>query len=159
MRILLDGCDGTGKTTISEKLANKLGCNIVRLTYGGDRSLKAYASMMICDNVVHDRSFLSEIIYPKYFGRASRLDSKIVPTLFELIKAYGIKMFILTAKPETILERICKRGDEFIDDDEKFIQINADYLRTASEHGFTVIDTTDKTIDEIVEEIGGYLNE
>ena len=158
MRIALDGCDGTGKTTISEKLANKFGCNIVRLTHDGDRTLKAYASTMICDNMVHDRTFLSEIIYPKYFGRESRLDSKIIPTLYELIDLYGVKLFILTAKPETILERINVRGDEFIDDDEKFVQINADYLRIASEHGFTVIDTTDKTIDEIVEEIGGYIN-
>lgn len=159
MRIALDGCDGTGKTTISEKLANKFGCNIVRLTYGGDRSLKAYTHLMICDNIVHDRTFLSEIIYPKYFGRASRLDSEIIPTLYEIIKAYDINMFILTAKPETILERIGKRGDEFIDDSNKFIQINADYVTTAMENNFIIIDTTNKTIDEIVEEIGGYLND
>lgn len=158
MRIALDGCDGTGKTTISEKLANKFGCNIVRLTNGGDRSLKAYVNMMTCDNVVHDRTFLSEIIYPKYFGRKSRLDSEIIPTLYQLIDFYDINLFILTAKPETILERINVRGDEFIDDDEKFVQINADYLRMASERGFTIIDTTNKTIDEIVEEIGGYIN-
>ncbi len=157
MRIALDGADGTGKTTISEKLANKFGCNIVRLTYGGDRSLKAYSSMMACDNVVHDRTFMSEIVYPKYFNRDSRLDSKIIPTLFELLKSYNIRLFILTAMPETILERINARGDEFIDDNEKFIQINSDYLKIASEHEFTVIDTTNKTINEIVEEIGGYL--
>lgn len=153
MQIILDGCDGTGKTTISEKLANRLGCNIVRLTYAGDRSYQAYLDLMSCDNVVHDRSFISEMIYPKYFGRDSRLDSSIVPSLFRVIKSFGIKLFVLTAKPETILERIGKRGDEFIDDATKFVQINQDYLDIAKEKGFTVIDTTDKTIDEIVEEI------
>lgn len=157
MRIALDGCDGTGKTTISEKLANTFGCNIVRLTNGGDRTLNAYRQLMSCDNVVHDRTFLSEIIYPKYFGRKGRLDSKIILTLFELFDIYDIKLFILTAKPETILERIGKRGDEFIDDVEKFIQINRDYLNVANENGFTIIDTTNKTVDEIIEEIGGLL--
>lgn len=156
-RIALDGCDGTGKTTISEKLANKLGCNIVRLTNGGDRNFRAYWESMNCHNVVHDRTFLSEIIYPKYFGRESRLSKIIVPYLFETLKVLDVKLFILTAKPETILERISIRGDDFINDSAKFVQINQDYLDIAKECGFTVIDTTDKTVDEIVEEIGGYL--
>lgn len=156
-RIALDGCDGTGKTTISEKLANKLGCNIVRLTNGGDRSFRAYWETMSCHNVIHDRTFLSEIIYPKYFEKKSRLNKQFIPSLFEGLDFFGIKLFILTAKPETILERINIRGDEFIDDPAKFVQINQDYVDLANEHGFTIIDTTNKTIDEIVEEIGGYL--
>ena len=159
MRILIDGCDGTGKTSVCEKLANKFGCNIVRLTHDGDRNFKAYSEAMIPDNMVHDRTFLSEIIYPKYFNRDSRLDSNIIPDLFELIKLFDVKLFILTAKSETILERIGKRGDEFIDDSNKFIQINSDYVTTAMENNFVIIDTTNKTIDEIVEEIGGYLND
>lgn len=157
MRILIDGCDGTGKTTISEKLANKLGCNIIRLTYSGDRSEQAYIELMECENVVHDRTFLSEIIYPKYFGRESRLDKNIVPSLLNFIERNKVKVFILTAKPETILERIDKRGDEFIADSEKFIQINLDYLSVAKECGFTVIDTTNKTIDEIIDEMLGEM--
>ena len=157
MQVILDGVDGAGKTTISEKLANKLGCNIIRLTYAGDRTFQSYLDLMSCENVVHDRSFLSEMIYPKYFDRDSRLDASVVPSLFRVVQSFGIKLFILTATPETILERISKRGDEFIDDNEKFVQINQDYLDIAKEHGFTVIDTTNKTIDEIVEEIGGLL--
>lgn len=157
MRILIDGCDGTGKTTISEKLANKLGCNIIRLTYNGDRSEQAYVELMECENVVHDRTFLSEIIYPKYFGRESRLGTTFLSSLLNFIERNKVKVFILTAKPETILERIDKRGDEFIADSEKFIQINLDYLSVAKECGFTVIDTTNKTIDEIIDEMLGEM--
>lgn len=153
----MEGCDGTGKSTIAEKLANKFGCNIVRLTNGGDRSLGAYHSLMTCDNVVHDRTFISEIIYPKYFGRESRLNAEIVPQLFQMIESYDIKLFILTASNKTILERVGKRGDEFISDMSKFKEINQDYVKLAATRGFTVINTTNKTIDEIVEEIGGYL--
>lgn len=157
MKIALDGCDGVGKSTVAEKLANKFGCNIVRLTNGGDRSLGAYHSLMTCDNVVHDRTFISEIIYPKYFGRESRLNAEIVPQLFQMIESYDIKLFILTASNKTILERVGKRGDEFISDMSKFKEINYDYVTLAATRGFTVINTTDKTVDEIVEEIGGYL--
>ena len=157
MRIALDGCDGVGKTSVAEKLANKVGCNIVRLTYKGDRSIAAYASMMSVDNVVHDRTFISEIVYPKYFKRASRLSAASIPALFELIEQYGVQMFILTGSDETIIERISKRGDEFINNMDDFIKINHDYLDIAKQFGYIVIDTTNKSIDEVVEEIGGYL--
>lgn len=157
MRIALDGVDGTGKTTISEKLANKYGCNIVRLTNGGDRSLSSYINFMRLQNVVHDRTFISEIVYPKYFKREIRLLLEDVPTLFCRLKFHKIKTFILTASNETIAERLGKRGDEFIDDLSVLKDINNEYLNIAREHGFIVIDTTDKTIDEIIEEIGGYL--
>lgn len=159
MRIALEGVDGTGKTTISEKLANKLGCNIVRLTNGGDRSHEAYRDLMSCENVVHDRTFISEIIYPKYFGRESRLKYTFIPALYMMMDRFDIKTFVLTASNETILERIRARGDEFISDESLFAKINNDYLRIAREMKFTVIDTTNKTIDEIVEEIGGYVHE
>lgn len=157
MRIALDGCDGVGKTTVAEKLANEFGCNIIRLTYKGDRSVAAYASMMNVENVVHDRTFISEVVYPKYFRRASRLSAASIPALFELIDQNDMKVFILTGSDETIRERIGKRGDEFIHNMDDFIEINRDYLNIAKMHGYTIIDTTNKSIEEVVKEIGGYL--
>ena len=157
MRIILDGPDCVGKSTITEKLANSLGCNIVRLTYNGDRSLKAYYQMMTVDNVVHDRSFISEIIYPKYFGRACRLDFDYEKYLHKLIDNLSIKLIILTASPETLEKRMRSRGDDYINNIDKLAKINRDYLEYAREHNIAVIDVTNKSIDEIVKEIGGYL--
>lgn len=153
MRIMIDGCDGTGKTTVAEKLANELGCNIIRLTYNGDRSIMAYHQLMSIDNVVHDRSFISEIIYPKYFNRSSRLEPNCENYLQYLSEYIGIKSFILTASPETIQKRIRERGDDYIKDIALFESINQDYLDYARKHNIPVIDTTDKTIDEIVKEV------
>lgn len=157
MRILIDGCDGTGKTTIAEKLANEYGCNIIRLTYGGDRSLKAYFQMMAVDNVVHDRTFISEIIYPKYFARASKLEFNSEKYLWNMIENLSMRPFILTASSLTIKERILQRGDEYIKDVDKFGRINRDYITYAHEYDIPLINTTDKTVDEIIKEIGGYL--
>lgn len=157
MRILIDGCDGTGKTSVCEKLANKFGCNIVRLTHDGDRNFKAYSEAMIPDNMVHDRTFLSEIIYPKNFGRASRLMTSGIPVLYQLIEQYDAKVFILTADNDEIVRRLNLRGDEFIDDFEKIKGINYDYIQIALIQNYILIDTTNKTINEVVEEIGGYL--
>lgn len=153
MRIIIDGCDGTGKTTVTEKLANELGCNIIRLTYNGDRSVMAYHQLMSINNVVHDRSFISEIIYPKYFRRSSRLESGCENYLQYFAEYIGIKSFILTASPETIQKRIKEREDDYIKDIALFESINQDYLNYAREHNIPVIDTTNKTIDEIVKEV------
>ena len=157
MKVAIDGCDGTGKTTVVEKLANKLGCNIIRLTYAGDRSLRAYFQMMSVDNVVHDRTFISELIYPKYFDRSSRLDVKYEDYLLHLLDSFEIRPFILTAAPKTIEKRIRLRGDEYIKNIDDFTKINQDYLDYAREHDIKIIDTTTKTVDEVVAEIGGYL--
>ena len=157
MKVAIDGCDGTGKTTVVEKLANKIGCNIIRLTYAGDRSLRAYFQIMSVDNVVHDRTFISELIYPKYFGRNSRLDAKYEDYLLHLLDSFEIRPFILTAAPETIEKRIRARGDEYVKNIDDFAKINQDYLNYAREHNIRIIDTTTKTIDEVVSEIGGYL--
>lgn len=157
MRIALDGCDGVGKSTIAEKLANKFGCNITRLTNGGDRSLNAYIQFLNCENVVHDRTFMTEQIYPKYFNKDCSLSSQELIALYYFIGMMNIKVFILTASIETIQERVNSRGDEFIDDLTKLKNINDDYIAIAEKCGFTVIDTTNKSIDEIVEEIGGNL--
>lgn len=157
MRVLIDGVDGTGKTSVCEKLANKFGCNIVHLTHDGDRNFKAYSEAMIPDNMVHDRTFLSEIIYPKNFGRASRLMDSSIPALYQLIEQYDAKVFILTADNDEIVRRLNLRGDEFLDDFEKIKGINYDYIQIALIQEYILIDTTNKTIDEVVEEIGGYL--
>ena len=157
MKIYLDGCDGTGKTSVAEKLANKYGCNIIHLTNKGSRSFRSYLEMFRCDNMVHDRTFLSEVIYPKYFGRPTELCTYNISSLYEMLNE--VHLFILTASPETILKRVRERGDDFIDDYEKLIDINKDYLKLAEKHGYTVIDTTNKSIDDVVEEIGGYLKD
>jgi broad-specificity NMP kinase len=153
MRVMIDGCDGTGKTSVCEKLANMLGCNIVRLTHGGDRNFKAYSEAIIPDNMVHDRTFLSEIIYPKYFGRAPRLMNCSIPALYSLLEQYEAKVFILTADNNEIRKRLIKRGDEFISNLEHVKGINHDYVQTALMNEYTVIDTTNKSIDDVVKEI------
>ena len=157
MRIMIDGPDGAGKTSVCEKLANNLGCNIVRLTNGGDRSFRAYSEAIIPDNMVHDRTFLSEIIYPKYFGRPSRLPEKYQVALYDLVDLYQAKMFILVASNKELRRRLNIRGDEFLNDFKKIESINRDYGALAIMHDYEIIDTTNKTIDEVVREIGGKI--
>lgn len=157
MRVLIDGVDGTGKTSVSEKLANAIGCNIVRLTHYGSRDFRAYSEAMIVDNMVHDRTFMSEMIYPQYFGRQCRLNGNCGNALFRLIDQYDAHVFILTASEDELIKRLSLRGDEFLDDFSKVKEIDAEYRTIAYLHEFHLIDTTHKTIDQVVNEIRRYL--
>ena len=159
MRVILEGCDGTGKTSVSELLANKLNCNIIRLTRHGYRALRSYKHLMSAEYIVHDRSFISETIYPKYFNEARSITDGETSELWDYIKIFDIKVFVLTANPEEIVKRFNTRGDEFLKDASVLQNINNDYLCVAKEKNLIVIDTTDKTIQQVVEEIGDYLND
>lgn len=153
MRILIDGCDGTGKTSVAEKLANCLNCDIIRLTHNGDGSFRKYMEVMIPENMVHDRTFISELIYPKYFGRKSKLDEGSEMTLFNLLEQYDCKVFIFTAAESELKKRLKARGDDFLKDFEQVKNINRDYLQIAYMYEFEIIDTTYKTVEEVVYEI------
>lgn len=153
MRILIDGCDGTGKTSVAEKLANRLNCDIIRLTHNGNGSFRKYMEVMIPENMVHDRTFISELIYPKYFGRKSKLDSGSEMTLFNLLDQYDCKVFIFTAEKSELEKRLRARGDDFLKNYGQIDGIRFDYLRYAYMYGFEIIDTTNKTVDEVVDEV------
>lgn len=156
---MIDGCDGTGKSSVCEKLANELNCNIIRLTKNGPRAVESYKYLMNANNVVHDRSFISELIYSKYFEKDVELSSQEILTLWRIIRYLPINFFILTANNEEIYKRISLRGDEFIKDAEIFKKINDEYRTFAKCNEVTLIDTTNKSIDEVVKEIRSYIDE
>ena len=74
--IVLDGCDGTGKTTLAAALANRHGHSIVHATLtpaGSDLFAKYQAMLARPGPVVLDRSFVSELVYGPIDRGYSRL--------------------------------------------------------------------------------------
>lgn len=140
-------------------MANELNCNIIRLTKNGPRAVWSYRYLMFANDVIHDRSFLSELIYSKYFGKKVELSELEVKLLYNVIQGLNIKFFILTANIDEIYKRINSRGDEFIKDKKIFEKINNEYISIARHNNITLIDTTNKSIKDIIKEIRSYLNE
>ena len=157
MRVIVEGVDGAGKTSVSELLANELKCNIVRLTKNGNRAISSYEYLMSAEDVVHDRSFMSELIYHKYFHTQSAVSDEGAAYLWNLIEKLDLRVFVLTADYDEICKRFSARGDEFISDSKILKEINNEYLNLANEKGYIVIDTTNKTLKQIVAEMRGYL--
>lgn len=95
MRIIIEGADGVGKTTIAEKIAEKFNLSLVHFTNKDPRDLNFYYQSLRKNNVVYDRSFLSEMIYPKIFNRPQKLKKYEFEYLLEKAKELEIKIIIL----------------------------------------------------------------
>ena len=82
MRIILEGCDGTGKSTLAKFLAEKTGMKIVKLSQPKtDDPFQEYIELFdpespkyVGDNIILDRCWISEMVYwplkwRKWFSR------------------------------------------------------------------------------------------
>lgn len=107
--ILLEGCDGAGKTTMAVALATGYGYQMVHATRTPDGVdlAERYASILAWPGrLVLDRSFVSELVYgPLSYGR-SRLTFDQVAALAGRVAARGGILIHLTAQPEVIRARL-----------------------------------------------------
>lgn len=55
MRIIIEGPDGAGKSTLAKSLAGALDMNILKMTANGGQSAREYEQKLACDGVIIDR--------------------------------------------------------------------------------------------------------
>ena len=65
MRIIIEGCDGVGKSTLALSLAKKYKCDIIHMTAWSPKVLSSYINRLKNKNIILDRSFISEVVYSK----------------------------------------------------------------------------------------------
>lgn len=112
MKVIVEGADGVGKSTIVNGLAEKYNCDIVRMTRWGSRNKKDYQDKLCLDNIISDRSFLSEMVYKQAFGLQPELSFSAFGTLIHIAKKQRWKFIILTAPVDVLKQRLINRGDE-----------------------------------------------
>ncbi len=153
MRIIVEGADGTGKTTVVNHLAKKFNCDIIHMTAWGSRKLEDYVDKLRLDNIVSDRSFLSEMVYKAAFGLRPQISFTALDNLMEMADDGGWKIIILTAPSEELKRRLRERGDE----DDNIIQninlINNLYQIHGTHYGIPIIDTSEDDYMDEVEEV------
>jgi thymidylate kinase len=107
--VVLEGCDGTGKTTLATTLATQHGYSVVHSGRTPDDVdlLARYRSILATPGkIVLDRSFISELVYgPLQYGR-SRLTTSDATQLALLVAARGGVLVHLISWPETIVARL-----------------------------------------------------
>ena len=110
--IVLDGCDGAGKTTLAAALANRHGHSLVHAALtpaGTDLFAKYHAILARPGPQVLDRSFVSELVYGPLDRGHSRLTFAQAARLAIAAAQRGGILVHLTGQPDQIAARLLAR--------------------------------------------------
>lgn len=149
MKIILEGVDGAGKTTLAKILAEKYGLDICHCTQYDAADYDFYRQTVRKENVVWDRHTIGELIYPTIFDRKQQISTEDVRLVIHYAKEAGAKIFVLTADMDVIYRRLNERGNE-----DFRIYENVDYIDNlfrfyADQYHVPVINTSKMTLQEI----------
>lgn len=149
MKIILEGCDGTGKTTLAKLLAEKYKLDICHCTQSDPADFEFYKQTARKDNVVWDRHTIGELIYPSVFDRIPKIGVEDARLVTWYAREAGAKIFVLTGDIDEIRNRLTSRGKEDQRVLDKLEWINKSFLWYADMFDIPVIDTSKMTLDEI----------
>lgn len=151
MKIIIDSADGCGKTTLIEKLMETYKTDIIRMTKPGCKLPLAYVQKATLDEIISDRSFISEYIYSSYYKRKSFITKEVFEKLLSIYRDFHEwKIVLLCCDPDEIINRINTRGcdKEKIED---MRAIDSMYRTIALTYNIPIIDTTNLTQEEVFE--------
>lgn len=110
--IVLEGCDGTGKTTLAATLAKRHGFRVVRSGRIADANGLAEryrAALDLPGRIALDRSFISELVYGPLREGRSRLTPRQAAELAFVLADRGGLLLHLTGRPEALAARLRAR--------------------------------------------------
>ena len=147
--IILEGCDGVGKTTIAKLLADIYGMDICHCTAEDPADYDFYRNTARKKNVIWDRHTIGELIYPEVFNRKPQIG----PEDARLALAYGrencTKTIVLTAPVHVIKDRLANRGNECQEVLSKINFIHDKFIEYAEFLNVPVVDTSGSITDTL----------
>lgn len=150
MRIIIEGCDGTGKTTLVDSLVKEFNLGKIHISNKDPNDLDFYYQFLRKDDVIFDRNLIGEMIYPKIFNRPQKLKEYELDYLIAKAKELGIYIIILTAAIDTINFRL--KQNEFSVVKKNIEYINNEFLKYAGKYNIPVINTSKYGINDTLEE-------
>ena len=130
--IILEGLSRTGKTTIANNLhKNGYGriislkekmpdnCDLASFYKGTFYSYDAFFRAFPKETFILDRSFVSEMVYSRFFDRHCQISNEYVS---EFLETHDVKVYFLSNNHEDYMKRGPK--DKIIYDEKQYKQIN-----------------------------------
>lgn len=148
-RIILEGADGTGKTTLANILAFKYGLDICHCTQHDPADFEFYKESVRKNNIIWDRHTIGELIYPSIFKRKQQIATEDARIVLWNARELGTKVFVLTEDPLLIQNRLLNRGGEDPRIFNNIEKINDQFLFYADKFHIPVISTSKMTLNEI----------
>lgn len=143
MITIIEGPDGAGKSTLAKYIAGTTGAEI--LHFGKPANVKEFIQqiedykqiMMNRDNIVLDRSWLSDRVYAEIFkDREWETTKAQSDELLELGNGKAV-VYFCNADIETLWRRCNVRGETYVKNFDQLLRIRAAYMNlmpTVSEH-------------------------
>lgn len=131
MIYILEGPDGSGKTTLANKLIEMTGGHYYHFSYPrskeeADRLFKTYYEKLTLlqhfSNSVIDRMWISTMVYGEILRGKSEVSTKQAERLERLIHREAM-IFYCTGDVKTMWQRATRRGETYIQDFETFSKI------------------------------------
>ena len=150
MKVILEGVDGAGKTTLARILADKYGLDICHCTQLDAADYDFYRQTLRKENAVWYRHTLGELIYPQIFSRVQQIGVEDARLVMHYAKQEDVKVLVLTADMPVLYERL---NDRMIPE-HPLIMENLDYIDRkfkfyAEQYHLPVIDTSQMTLQQI----------
>lgn len=150
MRIIVDGNDGVGKTTLAKRLQKDFNIkSFIHLSYNDPRDFEFYYNILKKDDVIFDRSFIDEPIYAFVLNREQQLPIDSELKLYEALKKLKYKVVICHTKDKLNKENEHK---EII---AKETTIDEYFEKVASEHDFIYYDPMTENYELLLEKLKG----
>jgi len=169
MIIILTGVDGTGKTTLFNKLKTHLKyTSYISEPYPGPSivfrkvrktQLEHFVKYRRDVNVVYDRATLiDDLIYQRLFNHTASIFEK---NLKSIARTLSHTLIIrLTANDEVLLSRISARGDAYVSTEQlSLISQNYDTLFSTLNLNIHTIDTSELTAHQVFKQTLAIINE
>lgn len=160
MKIILEGCEGVGKTTLAQKFVEKYKLDYVHITNKDPNDYSFYKETLRKEDVVYDRHFLGEMIYPKIYNRKGNLNTRQLKKLLKFARKNKVHILILTTDIEIVQQRVKERNKykpEFITT--KLTEIHHEFFNLGVKYGIYLVDTNKMPFDYICEVIENEYDE
>lgn len=162
--IIIEGPDCSGKTTLAKKISQHFNneLDVVHCTGGDPKDFGFYYQLMRKKNVVYDRHFIGEMIYPAIFNRKPCLSQAEFDTLATYADKNNIPVIVVAPAEDVLLSRLSnERPNEEQEIKDTIKSARKQFLKFAEDNStFILVNPEDGNIDveAVISEIERVFN-